>query len=83
MTEKKIIALGFEKQVEDDIADPFYYYTLDITSGLSFITQANDEVKNGEWIVEIFNASEIKFTNPKTLSTLIEILNNNKDEVTK
>lgn len=82
MTEKKIIALGFEKQVEDDEENPFYYYTLDITSGLSFITQANDEVENGLWEVEIFEVGEpsIKFTNPKTLSTLIDILNQNKDE---
>ena len=81
MTERKLIELGFEKQIDkSDESKPFYYYTLDVTPGLSFITQASDEVKNGEWVVEIFNASKIKFTNPKTLSTLIEILNNNKDE---
>ena len=81
MKEKELIQLGFEKQVDDGMGeDPFYYYTLDITEGLSFITQANDEVENGEWVVEIFESSEIKFKDAKTLSTLIDILNQNKDE---
>ena len=54
MTEKELIELGFDKQIENDIENPFYYYTLNISSGISFITQANDEVKNGEWIPKIF-----------------------------
>jgi hypothetical protein len=76
MTEKELIQLGFEKQVDDweRVNDTFYYYTLDITSGLSFITQANDEVENGEWVVEIFESPDIKFKDAKTLSTLIDIL---------
>jgi hypothetical protein len=28
---------------------------LDVVDGLSFITQSNDDVKNNEWHVEIFN----------------------------
>jgi len=80
MNKEEIKILGFDKQVEEDAENPFYYYTLDITDGLSFITQANDEVKNGEWVVEIFESPEIKFTNAKTLKTLLEILNQNKDE---
>ena len=81
MTEKELISLGFEKQIEDDEENPFYYCTLDIASGLSFITQASDEVIDNLWEVEIFEVCEpsIKFTNPKTLSALIEILNNNKE----
>jgi len=82
MTEKELIQLGFEKQVDDwkRVNDTFYYYTLDITSGLSFITQANDEVENGEWVVEIFESAEIKFKDAKTLSTLIDILRWNNDD---
>jgi len=80
MTEKEIQKLGFKKQVET--SDPsFYYYTLDIVDGLSFITQANDEVENGEWIVEIFETTPaIKLKDAKKLSNLIEILNQNKDD---
>ncbi len=80
MKEEEIKILGFDKQVEEDAENPFYYYTLDITDGLSFITQANDEVKNGEWVVEIFESPEIKFTDVKSLTELINILNQNKDE---
>ena len=81
MTEKELIELGFDKQIENDIENPFYYYTLNISSVISFITQANDEVKNGEWIVEIFETTPtIKFKDAKKLSNLIEILNQNKDE---
>jgi thymidine phosphorylase len=79
MTEKEIQKLGFEQQVET--SDPsFYYYTLDIVDGLSFITQANDEVENGEWIAEIFETTPaIKFKDAKKLSNFIEILNQNKE----
>jgi len=54
MSEEDLIKLGFEKQ--EDTFDPkhFYYYTLTITNGLEFITQADDEVINDEWIVEVF-----------------------------
>ena len=81
MTEEQIILLGFEKQVEEEVENPFYYYTLDIVDGLSFITQANDEVKDGEWIVEVFNTSPyIKFKDVAILSNLIEVLNQNKED---
>tara|TARA_R110000772_G_scaffold12259_1_gene37645 strand:+ start:518 stop:793 length:276 start_codon:yes stop_codon:yes gene_type:complete len=80
MTEEQLKVLGFEQQIET--SDPsFYYYTLDIVNGLSFISQANDEVENGEWIVEIFETTPaIKFKDAKKLSNLIDILNQNKDE---
>ena len=80
MTEEQLRTLGFEEQTET--SEPsYYYYTLDIVDGLSFISQANDEVENGEWIVEIFETTpSIKFKNAAKLSNLIEILNQNKDE---
>ena len=80
MTEEQLKILGFEEQTET--SEPtFYYYTLDIVDGLSFISQSNDEVENGEWIVEIFETTpSIKFKDAKKLSNLIEILNQNKDE---
>ena len=44
MTEGHLRILGFKKQTdESDSANPFYYYTLNFTQGLSFITNANDE----------------------------------------
>ena len=80
MTGEQLKVLGFKQQAET--SDPsFYYYTLDVVNGLSFISQANDEVENGEWIVEIFETTPaIKFKDAKKLSNLIDILNQNKDE---
>jgi len=80
MTEDELRVLGFEKQIET--SEPsYYYYTLDIVRGLSFITNANDEVENGEWSVEIFDTTPaIKFKDAKELSNLIDILNQNKDD---
>ena len=76
MSEQELIQLGFEKQTGEVEENPFYYYTLDI-DGLCFITQANDDVENGEWVVEILDSPGIKFRDTKKLSTLIDILNNN------
>ena len=80
MTEEQLRVLGFEQETET--SEPsFYYYTLDIVDGLSFISQANDEVENGEWIVEIFETTPaIKFKDAKKLSNLIDILNQNKED---
>ena len=80
MTEKQLQTLGFEKQLIHDKTNLLYYYTLEITSGLAFISHPNVDVKNGEWIVEIYESEDIKFTDAKTLSTLINILNQNKHE---
>jgi hypothetical protein len=77
MNLEELIKLGFEKEIEE--SEPsFYYYNLDVVDGLTFITQADDEVKNGEWIVEIFNTyPAIKFKDAEELSELINIINNN------
>lgn len=80
MSEQELIKLGFEKQLEEDSDNPFYYYTLDITTGLTFITQANDEVKDGEWVAEIFEADGIKFKDVKLLTELINLLKYSKNE---
>ena len=58
MKVEELIKLGFKKQIQEDVENPYYYYTLDITDGLSFITQANDEIENGEWFVDIDDTEE-------------------------
>ena len=58
MKVEELIKLGFKKQIQEDVENPYYYYTLDITDGLSFITQANDEIENGEWFVDIDDTQE-------------------------
>jgi hypothetical protein len=79
MTEKEIQKLGFKKQVVKDLDHSFYYYTLDFRNGLSFISNANDEVKNEEWFVEFFDVDpEIFFTEFKEFKTLINLLSKKK-----
>ena len=83
MTEQELISLGFNKQIEEDIDGPFYYYTLDIVEGLYCITDASDEaaVENDEWTVELsFDCNpRIKFRDVKSLTELINLLNQKKD----
>jgi hypothetical protein len=82
MTEEELIKLGFEKQIEDNEENPFYYYTLDIVEGLYGITDADDEIKNNEWSVELsFDCNpRIKFKDVKSFTELTNLLNQNKDE---
>lgn len=87
MTEKEIELLGFKKKTEEGdlcrdfdgnewVEDSFYYYTYEITRGLSFITPANTEIKDEkEWYVEFFNTEDtIKFYNFEEVQKLINLL---------
>jgi hypothetical protein len=86
MTEQELISLGFKKNTEEDLDGSFYYYTLDIVEGLYCITdasdEASDEVENDEWTVELsFDCiPRIKFRDVKSLTELINLLNQNKDD---
>ena len=84
MTEQEIISLGFEKHIDEDIDGPFYYYVLDIVEGLYCITDASDEaaLENDEWTVELsFDCNpRIKFRDVKSLTKLVNLLNQNKDD---
>jgi hypothetical protein len=82
MTEEELIKLGFEKQIEDDEETPYYYYTLDIVEGLYGITDADDQIKNDEWTVELsFDCiPRIKFKDINSFTELINIINQNKDD---
>lgn len=82
MTEQELISLGFKKNTEEDLDGSFYYYTLDIVEGLYCITDASDEVENDEWTVELsFDCiPRIKFRDVKSLTELIILLNQNKDD---
>ena len=84
MTELELVAMGFNKQTEEDLDGPFYYYTLDIVEGLYCITDASDEasIENDEWTVELsFDCNpRIKFRDVKSLTELINLLNQNKED---
>lgn len=58
MTERELQILRFEKvevSAEESGDKPYYYYTHNVVKGLSFISNANTEVKDDNWFVEFFN----------------------------
>ena len=70
MTEQQLIDYGFNKIQEDD----FYYYEYDI-AGLGFITQADDEVVDGEWHVYMFEFGDaFKFESIEDVADILRIL---------
>lgn len=76
MTEKELIKLGFEKEVDED----YYYYTLEIGNHLDsfcLITNASDDLVDNEWLVYIFDYECIEFKDYHELNTLINILHKN------
>ena len=80
MREQDLLDLDFTCEFGFD-GDDYYYYTYDI-SNLCLISPANNEVKDNEWYVEVFESPEIRFTNRTELEILITLLVNNcnKDE---
>ena len=76
MTEKELYLLGFEKEeIKDYDDDDSYYYVLDIVDGLTFITPTNENLRDGNWYVEIFNTEpSIRFTEFGQLQGLINLL---------
>lgn len=77
MTEKELKNLGFEKvtvSAEESGAASYYYYEYNIGS-LSFITNANDELKSKfDWYVCLFDYGEFEMTDYEDVKTLIDIL---------
>ena len=76
MTEREIQLLGFQKEeMKEHEEDESYYYALDIVDGLTFITRANEEIKNDNWYVEVFNTDPaIRFTEFGEVQALINLL---------
>lgn len=77
MTENEVQLLGFKKSIEDsDPEIPFYYYTYVIANGFEFISNSNDEIKEGEeWYVEFFDSNPtIRFTKFEEVQSLINLL---------
>jgi hypothetical protein len=76
MTEREVILLGFKsEEIKEYDEDESYYYALDIVNGVTFITPINEEIKNDEWYVEIFNTDpQIRFYNFGEVQGLINQL---------
>jgi len=60
MTERELILLGFKsEEIREHDDDESYYYVLDIVDGLTFITPVNEEIKEDNWYVDVFNTDPI------------------------
>jgi hypothetical protein len=76
MTERELILLGFKsEEIKEHDEDDSYYYALDIVDGLTFITPTNEEIKEDNWYVEVFNTDpQIRFNNFGEVQGLINQL---------
>ena len=83
MTEQDLLDLDFTRVDEtaksSGMPYNWHYYTYDIAS-FCLITPASDEVKDGEWYVEVFETPEIRFTSRTELEILMTLLINNCSE---
>ena len=72
MTEKEIQLLGFEREDMEE----GYYYAYRIANGFEFLSNANDEIGEGEeWFVEFFNSDpQIRFDEFGEVQTLINLI---------
>lgn len=78
MTERELITLGFlSEEIREHDEDDAYYYALDVVDGITFITTTNDEIKDDEWYVDIFNTDPIiRFYDFQEVKGLINTLKN-------
>ena len=79
MKEQDLIDLGFERvdvSAEESGDKPFFYYVKDFgeKNVLSLISTPNDEVKDGEWYVEVFEDDSIRIDKLKDLEDFIEVV---------
>ena len=78
MSEKELLELGFTKEFGDDVIEDepdFYYYVKEITDGLTFITNGNDEMEGKEWYVEFFNTEiPIRYYESSTVKMLFMLI---------
>lgn len=76
MTERELILLGFKsEEIKEYDGDETYYYVLDVVDGVTFITPANDEIKEDNWYVEFFNTNPtIRFNHFEEVQILLNTL---------
>jgi hypothetical protein len=78
MTEREIQLLGFEQYTDDAGGewDIYHFYTYTITRGLEFISNASDEIEEGdEWFIEFFETEyPVRFYKFEEAQSLISML---------
>ena len=78
MTENDLLKLGFKKEAPFDLIDDdpdFYYYVKEITNGLTFITNGNDDMEGQDWYVEFFDTEvPIRYYDYSSVKMLLMII---------
>ena len=78
MSEKELLQLGFTKEDSSDFFDAepdFYYYVKEITNGLTFITNGNDDMEGQDWYVEFFDTEvPIRYYDYSSVKMLLMII---------
>ena len=78
MKERDLIKLGFEKEASLELINgepEFYYYVKEITKGLTFITNTDDEVIDDGWHVEFFNTEiPVRYYNHQDVRDLFDLI---------
>jgi len=81
MKEQDIVNLGFKRvdvTAEESGDGAFYYYTYDLGNGtLSLISNANNEIIDGRWSIEIFEDETIQFWGVSDLIKFIDVIKKN------
>lgn len=81
MKEQDIVDLGFKRvdvTAEESGDDAFYYYTYDLGNGaLNLISNANNEIIDGRWSIEIFEDETIQFWDVSDLTKFIDVIKKN------
>lgn len=79
MTEQDLKDLGFEKVnvSEEDSGDNAYYYYLYCIAGLQLMSDSDDNVKNSDWAIQLFDYDHININKRKDLLALINIFETN------
>jgi len=80
MKEQDLIDLGFERTDVSEVesgGDAFHYYDLELVPGFALITNANDELVDDKWVVEVFEVDQIRFVERKELEEFINIIKRN------
>ena len=79
--EQELQKLKFERVdvSEQESGDKaFHYYTYDIGNGvIILITQSNDEVKDNNWHVEVFDDTSIRFETIEDITKFIQVIEKN------
>jgi hypothetical protein len=79
MKEQDLINLGFERhEIRSDEEFPsteYYYYVYDFEGiDISLISNTDDELVNGEWVVSEFESNRLVFTDVDDLTLFIQLV---------